>query len=90
MSQVNSQNGTGGNGAIAAKPLFGNFKIAQRVSAIVILGVMAMAVFGGIQVYGQSMAAKAVKSNTDYNTLAQKSSSLQQIVQTFLHDVRAA
>ena len=77
MTQINSQNDMGGNGAVAAKTLFGNFKIAQRVSAIVILGVAAMAVFGGIQIYGQSMTAKAVKSNTDYNTLALGSQEIQ-------------
>jgi len=143
MSQVNSQNGSGGNGAVAAKTLFGNFKIAQRVSAIVILGVVAMAVFGGIELFGQSTIAEVnemtaavaaaveeqaaatqeisrnceqaaaatqevsssissvqvAANDTDGSAtevlhasdeLAQKSSSLQQIVQTFLHDVRAA
>ncbi len=77
MAQVNSQNDTGGDGAVAAKTLFGNFKIAQRVSAIVILGVVAMAVFGGIELFGQSMIAKAVTSNTEYNRLALESQEIQ-------------
>ncbi|UTW52168.1 HAMP domain-containing protein [bacterium SCSIO 12827] len=62
---------------VAAKTLFGKFTIAQRVSAIVVLGVTAMAVFGSIQFYGKSKITQAVQSNTDYNALAMGSQEIQ-------------
>ncbi|MEQ9554396.1 MAG: HAMP domain-containing protein, partial [Rhodospirillales bacterium] len=77
MSQVTSANNAGGNGAVAAKTPFGNFKIGQRVSAIVVLGIVSMAVFGGIQLFGQSRVTQAVGSNTEYNRLAQESQEVQ-------------
>ncbi|MAY66613.1 MAG: hypothetical protein CMM77_05755, partial [Rhodospirillaceae bacterium] len=72
-----SQIETNGEGVVMPKTLFGNFMIAQRVSAIVILGVAAMAVFGGIQFYGKSKIAQAVQANTDYNALALDSREIQ-------------
>jgi len=72
-----SQIEASGDDMVAAKTLFGKFTIAQRVSAIVILGVTAMAVFGGIQFYGNSKTTQAVQSNTDYNALALGSQEIQ-------------
>jgi methyl-accepting chemotaxis protein len=77
MTQTEIQNVANGEGAVAAKTLFGNFKIAQRVSAIVILGVVAMAVFAAIQFFGQSKISAAVTSNSEYNLLAQESQVIQ-------------
>lgn len=53
-----------------SKTLFGNFKIAQRVSGIVILGVAAIAVFAGIQFYGQTKLNAAMERNDAYGELA--------------------
>ncbi|MEQ8229371.1 MAG: HAMP domain-containing protein, partial [Rhodospirillales bacterium] len=59
--------------SVASKTLFGNFKIAQRVSGIVILGVAAIAVFVGIQFYGQTNLNAAMERNDAYGELARLS-----------------
>ncbi|MEQ8504182.1 MAG: methyl-accepting chemotaxis protein [Rhodospirillales bacterium] len=74
MEQNNIENGAPDTGAsVASKTLFGNFKIAQRVSGIVILGVAAIAVFAGIQFYGQTKLNAALADNDAYRELAELS-----------------
>ena len=67
----------GGAPEATAKTLFGDLKIATRVSAIVVLGVLAMAAFAGIQVYGQVQLDKAIENNTAFNGLALDSQEIQ-------------
>ena len=64
-------------GQVSDKTLFGNFKIAARVSALIVLGVAAMGVFAAIQVFGNVKFHDAVATNTAYNKLAFQSQEIQ-------------
>ena len=61
----------------ANKTMLGDLKIPTRVSAIVVLGVIAMAAFAGIQVYGQVQLNKAIERNATFNSLALDSQEIQ-------------
>ena len=74
---ANQSENPGDVATVASKTLLGNFKIGQRVSGIVVLGVAAIAIFAGIQVYGEQSVEKAVKTNGEYVELARRAQQVQ-------------
>ena len=74
---VKSSDLSGSDGRSAEKTLFGSVKIVWRVSAIVILGIVAMVALLGIEFYGQKTLAKSTAEIAAYNELAVHSQTVQ-------------